>query len=138
VSSERNISENISGIDQTHVVYNGTGTCGSPGVGGITMAKRTTGDGDSLSAGSPGTVVSRTTQDDRSLSMTVVECLAEATGVSPVDIERPLYDVVDPDALDRLFTAETEGVGGRVVFELDGHEVTVRDDGSVVVRRLEE
>jgi hypothetical protein len=78
-------------------------------------------------------VVHRTAHDGHgSISVSVVEALAEANGVSPVDIRQPLYDVVDPDALDSLFT-DNEGPG-RVIFELAGHEITVHASGEILVR----
>ncbi|MFC7135555.1 HalOD1 output domain-containing protein [Halobaculum litoreum] len=36
------------------------------------------------------------------VSVRVVECVAEATGLDATDLD-PLYEVVDPDALDALF-----------------------------------
>jgi hypothetical protein len=77
----------------------------------------------------------RTTQDDgeqQSLSLAVVEALSEAQDVSPVEMEQPLYDVIDPDALDSLFTADD--ADGRLVFAISGYEVTVSASGDVFVR----
>lgn len=74
------------------------------------------------------------TVDHASVSMTVVEALAEAQGVSPLDIREPLYDAVDPDALDSLFDGtDAELDGGRVVFSTAGFEVTVTARGDVYV-----
>ncbi len=36
-------------------------------------------------------------------SLHVVERIAEADGVDPIDLEPPLHDVVDTSSLDRLF-----------------------------------
>lgn len=106
------------------------------------MAERTSESGEGFDDVVDGTaVVYRTTHEaggETSLSITVVEALAEAKGVSPVDIEQPLYDVVDPDALDRLFVCEDDhGTSGYVVFELSSFEITVRSNGDVVVRRVD-
>ena len=62
-------------------------------------------------------------------SVRVVNAVAAKTDADPLTM-KPLYDVVDPDALDRLVAAE---VAGHVQFVYDGHEVTVHGDGSVVV-----
>lgn len=107
--------------------------------GGVTMAKRTT---DGEADGSDGTQVVYSSAaergDDTDLSIAVIEVLAEARGITPVEMDEPLYDVVDPDALDQLFTDQTDGaVGGRVVFELGEHEVTVHADGDILVRRVD-
>ncbi|WP_415381223.1 HalOD1 output domain-containing protein [Halosimplex sp. TS25] len=105
------------------------------------MAERTTEDGGAGAVGSGGTEVVYSSADDRSpetdLSVAVIESLAEAKGVAPIDIEQPLYDVVDPDALDRLFTDGEGSVAGRVVFDFDAHEITVHSDGDILVRRVD-
>lgn len=74
---------------------------------------------------------------DRSLSATVTVAVADAAGVEPSDIPEHLYDVVDPEALDRLFQPRDDGTtrkGGRLTFSLDGHHVTVASDGTVTVQ----
>jgi len=65
----------------------------------------------------------------------VVESVAEAKGVDPVDLNPPLNDVVDLDALDALFSP-VGGVPrslGRVEFSYDGYVVVVEGNGSVTV-----
>lgn len=104
------------------------------------MANRTTNDRNgtvSHQAGTPSAnaVVHRQARDDESpLSITVIEALAEVQGISPIDIRQPLYDAIDPDALDQLFTNASDG---HVVFTIADHEVTVTADGDVVVRALD-
>lgn len=70
-----------------------------------------------------------------SLSITVVESVAEAAGVDPVDLP-PLYTAIDPDALDQLFgkrlVSDTTAVGS-VRFVYDGYEVTASAGGDVTV-----
>ncbi|WP_266081319.1 HalOD1 output domain-containing protein [Haladaptatus caseinilyticus] len=45
----------------------------------------------------------------------------------------PLYDVIDPDALDRLFVPTQTGTGrqGTVTFQYCGYQVTVNSDRTV-------
>lgn len=62
-------------------------------------------------------------------SVSVVEAVAAETGADPVSLA-PLYDVIDPDALDRLFD---DGASGCVEFEFCDHEVVVHADGRVLV-----
>lgn len=78
--------------------------------------------------------VQTATVGDRSVCRSVVEAVAEAEGVEPEELE-PLYEVVDPDALEELFapTSTTGRMEGRVVFTYDGYEVTVCGDGFVSV-----
>lgn len=68
------------------------------------------------------------------VSETVVTAVAEATGVDPVDLD-PLYDVVDPDALDQIFrsTGTSPPNSMEVRFSMAGCHVVVRGDGEVVV-----
>ena len=65
---------------------------------------------------------------------TVVAAVAEATGVGPLELE-PLYTVVDPDALNRLFapSSSTRSPFVEIRFSMAGCEVVVHCDGEVVV-----
>jgi hypothetical protein len=85
---------------------------------------------------SPGARVHRQIPADREdgLGLAVIEALAEAKGVSPLEMDEPLYDSVDVEALGQLFDTDTDGpVDGRVVFTVDGYEVTVTASDDVYV-----
>lgn len=69
------------------------------------------------------------TGDQVRLSMRVIEAVADAKGVDPVTLD-PLYDVLDPDALDGLFSCDVQGC---VQFEYEGRRVTVYSDGEVAL-----
>jgi len=69
------------------------------------------------------------TFDVESASVAVMEALAAIRHCEPTDLE-PLYDSVDPDALDRVVESSSNGV--RVTVHIDGFEVVVTGD-----RRLE-
>ncbi|ELY49217.1 HalOD1 output domain-containing protein [Natronolimnohabitans innermongolicus] len=63
----------------------------------------------------------------------VIEAVAETTDSDPLDLP-PLYDAVDPDALNTLITgAETNT---RVQFQYAGFDVVVQDE-EVILRRGE-
>ncbi|MFB1065656.1 HalOD1 output domain-containing protein [Natrinema sp. H-ect4] len=66
-----------------------------------------------------------------SISLRVVEALATATDTAAHELE-PLYNVVDPEALDQLFTQDTNN-GVRVTFEYGDSLVEVRSDGTVSI-----
>ncbi|WP_265109310.1 HalOD1 output domain-containing protein [Halosolutus halophilus] len=70
------------------------------------------------------------TQQRNRISVRVVEAIADATNTDALDLKPPLYDAIDPSALDQLFTG-TEAV--TVQFDYQGHAVTVRGDGTVAV-----
>lgn len=70
---------------------------------------------------------------DGAVSEQVVSAVAAACDIDPLELP-PLYDVIDPDALDRLFEhgALAEGNSiGRVTFTMAGCEVVVHSDGAV-------
>lgn len=66
-----------------------------------------------------------------SISLQVVEALADATNTDAHELE-PLYNVVDPEALDALFQPDSDGTI-RVEFEYGNSSVEVRSDGTVTV-----
>jgi hypothetical protein len=70
----------------------------------------------------------------QSPSERVVRAVADHRGVSPEQLDEPLYSAIDPDALDILFARRP---GETTVLELEfiyhGHRVTVESDGSVTV-----
>ncbi|MEA5389576.1 HalOD1 output domain-containing protein [Haloarculaceae archaeon H-GB2-1] len=76
-------------------------------------------------------------RDEDALSLAVVTALAAHEGVDPTRLEPPLYDVIDPDALDELFTgfegnpSEPPAV---VTFRYGDCVVEVTSDGSVAIQ----
>lgn len=70
-----------------------------------------------------------------SVSTTVVQTIAEREGVEPVDLTPRLYEVVDPDALEKLFRpldrAESSGVRVELAY---GDRTVVVGPGDVEVR----
>lgn len=69
-----------------------------------------------------------------STSEAVVEAVAEAEGISSAKVWPPLYEAIDPDALDELFACRsfrTDRTHGRIVFPYCGYEITVYSDGRV-------
>ncbi len=71
--------------------------------------------------------------DHDRISTAVVEALANANDVDPLELD-PLYEAVDPDALDSLFST-TDGSSrthhGKVQFTTNGYEVEVTSTGRV-------
>ena len=73
------------------------------------------------------------TSDDP-ISQQVIEAVADAKGVDPLDLP-PLYDSVDPDALDSLFGHDGSSAAiASLTVEIGDCEVTIRGSGDVVVR----
>lgn len=67
-------------------------------------------------------------RDERPASHRIVESLAAAMGVDPIELEPPLYEVVETDALDTLLDS-----GAEIRFEYRDHLVCVDSDGTVTV-----
>lgn len=71
----------------------------------------------------------------------VITAVAEREGVDPTELHQPLDDVIDPEALNAIFSDRMDGGrrdGGRVVFEYVGYVVTVETDGSVSLEPVQE
>lgn len=69
-------------------------------------------------------------------STKVIEEVADHEGVDPTALKTPLYDCIDPDALDAVFQGGRDGAGpasGRVEFEYHGYRVIVEPPGRVQV-----
>jgi len=84
---------------------------------------------------------------DEPLSRGVVVAAAEAADVAPMPgaaadgaALEPLYDAVDPEALDAVFRplrSDAAPAGGRITFSYAGCEVTAGSDGRISARRLD-
>lgn len=76
--------------------------------------------------------------DGERYSVAVVEAVADAADRDPLEFSEPLYSVVDPDVLDRLFPDVATSADGNqfVSFTYCGYRVTVRP-GEVIVARTD-
>ena len=78
--------------------------------------------------------VSPAESDFDSVTVRIVECVAEAIGCRAIDLP-PLYDVIDPDALEALIPPNGAGKCA-VSFRFEGTLVEVHGDGDVAAVRL--
>ncbi|MFC7157950.1 HalOD1 output domain-containing protein [Halomarina halobia] len=74
---------------------------------------------------------------ETALSTAIVEAIAAEKQVDPIRLDPPLHDVVDPDALDEMFSVPNS-VPGYVAFEYDGYQVEAHSDGRVTLSPLTE
>lgn len=75
--------------------------------------------------------------DAETTSEAVLSAVAAASGVDVMDLP-PLFEAVDPDALDSLFQADTDSNRvpvGYVRFEYYGYEVIVDENNDVTLER---
>lgn len=70
--------------------------------------------------------------DERSVSQAVIDAIAAVEGTPPTELSPPLYDVVDPEALNKVFAGKASL--GKVVFDYNSYEVSVGADGHVAVK----
>lgn len=66
----------------------------------------------------------------------VVATVADHEGVDPMALDPPLYEAIDPDALDSLFPSGANGQRGspgRLTFTYNGYRVSVTSDGDVEI-----
>ncbi|WP_433631985.1 HalOD1 output domain-containing protein [Halomicrococcus sp. NG-SE-24] len=73
----------------------------------------------------------------RSPSTAVVQTVAAEIGVPPQEL-RPLYQTINPDALDSLFSSKDQSnlrsnENIVVSFEFEGCDVTVSGDGCIAI-----
>jgi len=61
----------------------------------------------------------------------VTTAIADAEGVEPSELDYRLYDYVDPDAIEQLASGPQNS--WTLTFSVPNHEVTVTDDGRVLV-----
>ncbi|NHN48657.1 hypothetical protein G9464_13780 [Halostella sp. JP-L12] len=73
---------------------------------------------------------------NETLTESIAIAVADAKGVDPLDLD-PLYESVDPDALERFVGETGDAAVDRVTVTYEGCEVTVRGDRSVVVAPAE-
>jgi len=92
--------------------------------------------GSSPGIARPGESVEVPPDDETPVSVRVVEALAEMEGVSPVELETPLYESVDPETLDEL-VEPASGTSVHMEFAVDGYLVTVTAEGTVYVGNAE-
>ena len=92
----------------------------------------------SLEKQTDGSIVHRSSHDpssDGSLSTSILLALDEVPGFDTEDGETVVFDYIDLDALDDLFSPiDGSRRTGQVTFVVDGYEVTATDDGEITIR----
>lgn len=74
-------------------------------------------------------------QNTQSISLKVVEKIAEREQVSPAELKPPLHYAIDTDALNSLYQSDTAERGPcKVEFTYNGYTVVVDSTGDVDIR----
>lgn len=80
-------------------------------------------------------VADRSMSEAESISLEIIEKVAERDGTEPATLQPPLHAVVDTDALDALFrsTSGTSRAAGTVEFRYRGYTIRVDASGAVEI-----
>lgn len=84
-----------------------------------------------------GQVHARSMGARNSVTVRIVEEVAEREGVDPVELTPPLHDAIDPDALGSLFSDMISGEqreSVHVTFTYCGYSIAVAEDGELEIR----
>lgn len=74
-----------------------------------------------------------TNHQEGPIAESVIEAIAEVMNSSSTEIE-PLYESIDPDALEDLFDRQSEeGIPTRVEFRHKGFSVAIEQNGRITV-----
>lgn len=74
--------------------------------------------------------------DNSTLAHSIVDAITEVEDVTHEELSPPLYEVIDPEALNELFARRLSS--GKVVFNYNACEVSVFSDGYVMVKKYGE
>ncbi|MFC3957067.1 HalOD1 output domain-containing protein [Halovivax cerinus] len=88
--------------------------------------------------GSSTATVTITRERGETPAHSVVRGVSAVTNTDPATLQ-PLYDTIDPDALNRLFERRTGadgGSAGTISFRFNGCDVTISADGRTTVSRV--
>ncbi|WP_415381658.1 HalOD1 output domain-containing protein [Halosimplex sp. TS25] len=80
-----------------------------------------------------GTEATYRIDDDQSATEAVLDAVAERAGVGVLDLSIPLYDAVDPDALNAFYRACDDEESATVSFTYYGYDIEVSGSGRVVL-----
>lgn len=70
--------------------------------------------------------------DSSGVTVEIVSAIADREGIDPMDLEPPLYDAIDPDALTAITDAHP-ATELTLSFNYVGYRVTVIADGEPIV-----
>jgi len=73
------------------------------------------------------------TRAKHSLSTDVIYAIADYEGVDPLRLDPPLFEAIDLDALDALFSGTEAPSPATVTFSYKGYEVSVSSSGAVEI-----
>lgn len=77
-----------------------------------------------------GSATTQRTEATTNPSNVVLEVVAAVEGCDPTELDVPLYECIDPDALDALVASP---LSRRVRFTYHGYELVVDGDGTVTI-----
>lgn len=70
---------------------------------------------------------------EETIVFSVLEAVANVAGGSPADLDEPLYESVDPEALEKLVQSFSESANNSVSFDFCGFRIIIYGDGTIDV-----
>lgn len=77
-------------------------------------------------------------ENNESMSMNVVRAVADREDVDPIALTPPLYESINPDALDALFPPQSERTDQAIksiTFRYHGYTITISRDGQITLQK---
>lgn len=74
---------------------------------------------------------------ETSLTFSVLEKVSRTTGRPLEELDPPMYDIVDPDALEALFDGHGGRFDGFLTFDAYGCTITIHSTGHISVEQIE-
>jgi len=69
------------------------------------------------------------------ISQRVLQTVAEETGKSPADLQEPLHNAIDPDALNAMYSRDR--IPNQLTFAYNGYQIQI-DNGDVEISNSRE
>ena len=76
------------------------------------------------------------TSEPQSVGPAIIQAVASVADVDALSLQPRLYDVIDPEALEKLLSEEHPDSLIEVSFEFGAYLVTVTNDGTLTVQPL--
>lgn len=70
---------------------------------------------------------------DQRISFRVIEAVAEVKGEDSMEMRPPLFEAINPEALDAVFQSGSISIS----FEWDGYTIEIDGSGSIAVQETE-
>lgn len=71
--------------------------------------------------------------DHQQVTTRIVEAVADQEGVDPLTLSPPLYETIDPEALEALFAPTTRVRRGEIEFTYTGYRISISAESGYTI-----